>query len=174
MSEILVTQRLYVHYILIMALVSIQISSGATIYLPWNIVGGYTSDCTIGELYEGVKQGTIKIDFWAFPEKLREHSVGASIGRSKIDAFDSISINSPVSDAVSIFGRYIKFELHEPTADLKARATSGSVQGDEESQPRTNAFDVLISASRKTSLPPLFPEDNKVQSQKRVMHNRVL
>ena len=80
-------------------LFSIQISCGATVHLPWNIVGGYTSDCTIKDLY----------DFWTFPEKLVEFKVTASIGRSKVDNFDSISISSPVSEGAA--GNWLFFFL---------------------------------------------------------------
>ena len=52
-----------------MALVSVQISSGAVVHLPWNIVGEYNSSCTLGELYESIKTGSIPIDMWEFPSK---------------------------------------------------------------------------------------------------------
>ena len=38
--------------------ISIQISSGATVHLSWNIIGGYEKDCTIAELYNGIKSGS--------------------------------------------------------------------------------------------------------------------
>ena len=62
-----------------MSLISIQISSGATVHLSWNIIGGYEKDCTIAELYNGIKSGFISIDFWSFPDKLSNHDVGALI-----------------------------------------------------------------------------------------------
>ena len=40
-----------------MSQISTQISSGATVHLSWNIIGGYEKDCTIAELYNGIKSG---------------------------------------------------------------------------------------------------------------------
>ena len=96
-----------------MSQISIQISSGATVHLSWNIIGGYEKDCTIAELYNGIKSGSISIDFWSFLDKLSNHNVSVSIGRSKVDTFDIISVNTSLSVAISTFGRYIKLELHK-------------------------------------------------------------
>ena len=39
-----------------MALVSVQISSGAVVHLPWNIVGEYNSSCKyMPRLFEEIK-----------------------------------------------------------------------------------------------------------------------
>ena len=96
-----------------MSLISIQILSGATVHLSWNIIGSYKKDCTIDELYNGIKSGSISIDFWYFPDKLSNHDVGTSIGCSKVDTFDIISVNTSLSEAISTFGRYNKLELHK-------------------------------------------------------------
>ena len=93
-----------------MSLIYIQISSGATVHLSWNIIGGYEKDCTIAELYNGIKSGFISINFWSFPDKLSNHDVGVLIGRSKVDTFNRISVNTSLTEAMSTFGRYIKLE----------------------------------------------------------------
>ena len=41
-----------------MSQMSTQISSGATVHLSWNIIDGYEKDCTIAELYNGIKSGS--------------------------------------------------------------------------------------------------------------------
>ena len=41
-----------------MSQISTQISSGATVHLSWNIIGGYEKDCTIAELYNSIKSGS--------------------------------------------------------------------------------------------------------------------
>ena len=96
-----------------MSLISIQISSRVTVHLSWNIIGSYEKDCTIAELYNGIKSGSISIDFWSFPDKLSNHDLGASIRRSEVDIFNRISVNTSLSEAISTFGRYIKLELHK-------------------------------------------------------------
>ena len=96
-----------------MSLISIQISSGVTVHLSWNIIGGYEKDCTTAELYNGIKSGSVSIDFWSFPDKLSNHDVGVSIGRSKWTQFDRISVSISLSEAISTFGRYIKLEPHK-------------------------------------------------------------
>ena len=143
-----------------MSLISIQISSGATVHLPWNIIGGYEKDCTIAELYSGIKSGAICIDFWSFPDKLSNYDVGASIGRSKVDTFDRISVNTSISEAISTFGRYIKLELHKPDSKDSIASSCTSSTSSNESKSM-NAFEVLKQASRKLSLPEQYPEDTK-------------
>ena len=39
-----------------MALVAVQISSGAVLHLPWSTLGKYNSSCSLGELYESIKK----------------------------------------------------------------------------------------------------------------------
>ena len=114
-----------------MALVLVQISSRAVVQLPWNIIGEYNSSCTLGELYESIKTGSIPIDMWEFPSKFDRYLVSAAIGKSKTDTFDRISVNSRVSEAVAALGRCIRFELHKPDDNSNDNAcTSTSQSGD--------------------------------------------
>ena len=96
-----------------MSLISVHISFGAMVHLSWNIIGGYKKDCTIAQLYNSIKSGSIGIGFWSFLAKLSNHDVDASIGRSKVDTFDRISVNTSLSEAISTFVRYIKLELYK-------------------------------------------------------------
>ena len=93
-----------------MSLISIQISSVATVHLSWNIIGCYKKDYTTAN---GIKSGSISIDFWSFPDKLSNHDVSASIGRSKVDTFDRISVNTSLSEAM----------VYQPLVDLGAAQT---------------------------------------------------
>ena len=97
-----------------MSLVSVQITCGAIVVLPWNIIGGYSESSSLGELYEAIKDGTLKVDFWNMSPKYNDYLISTSIGRSKTDSFDNISANVSVLDATSTFGRYIMYKLHKP------------------------------------------------------------
>ena len=77
------------------------------------MIGDYEKDCTIAELYNGIKSGSISINFWSFLDKLSNHDVGVSVGCSKVDTFDRISFNTSLSEAILTFGRYVKLELHK-------------------------------------------------------------
>ena len=44
-----------------MSQISTQISSGATVHLSWNIIGGYEKNCTIAELYNGINSVCVEV-----------------------------------------------------------------------------------------------------------------
>ena len=78
-----------------MSQISTQISSGATVHLSWNIIGGYEKDCTTAELYNGIKSGSE-----VSTDELSNHDVSASIGHPTVDTFDRISVNTSLSEAI--------------------------------------------------------------------------
>ena len=94
------------------SLLSCQISVGATIILPWNIVGGYSTGASVGDLYTSICNGSVGTG-WELPAKYKDFSVKASIERSKTDSFDNVMLSVSVSEAVASFGRYLRFNLVE-------------------------------------------------------------
>ena len=47
------------------------------------------------------------------PSTVKDFSVKASIGRSETDSFDNVMLFVSVSEAVALFGRYLRFSLVE-------------------------------------------------------------
>ena len=82
------------------SLLSCQISVGATIILPSNIVGGYSTGASVGDLYTSICNGSVGTG-WELPAKYKDFSVKASIGRSKTDSFDNVMLSVSVSEAAS-------------------------------------------------------------------------
>ena len=76
----------------------------------------------------------------------------ASIGRSKTDFFDNVMLSVSVSEAVALFGRYLRFNLVEQS-DNNNNSTLNVNDQSPSMQSKRSAFEVLMTSSRKTSLP---------------------
>ena len=114
------------------SLLSCQICVGATIILPWNIVGGYSTGASVGDLYTSICNGSVGTG-WELPAKYKDFSVKASIRRSKTDSFDNVMLSVSVLEAVALFGRYLRFNLVEQSdnnnnSTLNVNDQSPSVQ----------------------------------------------
>lgn len=163
-----------------MALISAQIRKGSTVLLPWHIVGGFSEGCTMLELFQSIKNGSIDLGTWVFPEKLRDLPITVSVGKSKTDAFDNVMANMNVVQTVSLFGHYVRFNLVEDKDQKRSTACempseSGTEDsGAESGKAKRNAFEVLISGARKLSLPEPYAADGDIVNNKRVLYNRVL
>lgn len=105
-----------------MALISAQIRKGSTVLLPWHIVGGFSEGCTMLELFQSIKNGSIDLGTWVFPEKLRDLPITVSVGKSKTDAFDNVMANMNVVQTVSLFGHYVRFNLVEDKDQKRSTA----------------------------------------------------
>lgn len=96
-----------------MSLLSAQIVNGTNIILPWSITGGFSESCTVGEFYDDLKGGKLNLSFFTFPEKLSNSTCTTEVGRSKNDSFDRVMPVLRLAEEVSLFGRYIRFSLHQ-------------------------------------------------------------
>ena len=74
--------------------------------------GGYSTGASVGDLYTSICNGSVGTG-WELPAKYKDFSVKASIGRSKTDSFDNVMLSFSVSEAVALFGRYLRFNLVE-------------------------------------------------------------
>ena len=152
------------------SLLSCQISLWATIILPWNIVGGYSTGASVGDLYTSICNGSVGTG-WA--AKYKDFSVKASIGRSKTDSFDNVKLSVSVSEAVALFGRYLRFNLIEQS-DNNNNSTLNVNDQSPSMQSKRSAFEVLMTSCRKTSLPEPYAEDTSIPINKRLVFNKVL
>ena len=154
------------------SLLSCQITVGATIILPWNIVGGYSTGASVGDLYTSICNGSVWTG-WELPAKYKNFSVKASIGRSKTDSFDNVMLSVSVSEAVALFGRYQRFNLVEQS-DNNNNSTLNVNDQSPSMQSKRSAFEVLMTSSRKTSLPEPYAEDTSIPNNKRLVFNKVI
>ena len=148
-----------------MSLLSAQIVNGSSVILPWSIIGGYSENCSAVEFYEDLIRGRLDLTFFTFPEKLLNSSYSIEVGRSKTDSFDRVMPSLRLSDVVSVFGRNIRFILHPNNEESCARSTI-----DVNNKEKTDAFKVLMIASKRLTLPSPVTEDNN----KRIVYNKVL
>ena len=79
---------------------------------PMEYSGGYSTGASVGNLYTSICNGSVGTG-WEFPAKYKDFSVKASIGRSKTDSFDNVMLSVSVSEAVALFGQYLRFNLVE-------------------------------------------------------------
>ena len=154
------------------SLLSCQISVGATIILPWNVVGGYSTGASVGYLYTSICNGSVGTG-WELPAKYKDFSSKASIGRSKTDSFDNVMLSVSVSEAVALFGQYLRFNLVEQS-DIYNNSTLNVDDQSPSMQSKCSAFEVLMTSSRKTSLPEPYAEDTSIPNNKRLVFNKVL
>ena len=144
-----------------------QISVGATIILPWNIVGGYSTGASVGDLKTSICNGSVGTG-WELPAKYKDFSFKASIGRSKTDSFDNVMLSVSVSEVVALFGRYLSFNLVEQS-DNNNNSTLNVNDQSPSMQSKRSAFEVLMTSSRKTSLPEPYAEDTSIPNNKRLV-----
>lgn len=74
------------------------------------------------ELFQSIKNGSIDLGTWVFPEKLRDLPITVSVGKSKTDAFDNVMANMNVVQTVSLFGHYVRFNLVEDKDQKRSTA----------------------------------------------------
>ena len=84
---------------------------------------------------------------WELPAKYKDVSVKASIGRSKTDSFDNVTLSVSVSEAVALFGRYLRFNLVEQS-DNNNNSTLNVNDQSPSMQIKRSAFEVLMTSSR--------------------------
>ena len=69
-----------------------------------------------------------------------------------------------VSEAVALFGRYLRFNLVEQI-DNNNNSTLNVNDQSPSMQSKRSAFEVLMTSSRKTSLPESYAEDTSIPKQ---------
>lgn len=74
------------------------------------------------ELFQSIKNGSIDLGTWVFPEKLRDLPITVSVGKSKTEAFDNVMANMNVVQTVSLFGHYVRFNLVEDKDQKRSTA----------------------------------------------------
>ena len=92
---------------------------------------------------------------------------------SKTDFFDNVMLSVSVSVAVALFGGYLRFNLVEQS-DNNNNSTVNVNDQSPSMQSKRSAFEVLMTSSRKTSLPEPYAEDTSIPNNKRLVFNRVL
>ena len=86
------------------SLVSCQVILSGKIIVPWTIQSVQSCDQTIKELYDVIKEDNTELS-----NKYEGYNCNTYIGKTKVE-FDKIVMNCKVSEAISNFGRYFKFE----------------------------------------------------------------
>ena len=84
-----------------------------------------------------------------------------------------IMLSVSVSEAVALFGRYLRFNLVEQS-DNNNNSTLNVNDQSPSMQSKRSAFEVLMISSRKTSLPEPYAEDTSIPNNKRLVFNKVL
>ena len=84
-----------------------------------------------------------------------------------------IMLSVSVSEAVALFGRYLRFNLVEQS-DNNNNSTLNVNDQSPSMQTKRSAFEVLMTSSRKTSLPEPYAEDTSIPNNKRLVFNKVL
>lgn len=136
-----------------MALISAQIRKGSTVLLPWHIVGGFSEGCTMLELFQSIKNGSIDLGTSVFPEKLRDLPITVSVGKSKTDAFDNVMANMNVVQTVSLFGHYVRFNLVEDKDQKRSTACEmPSESGTEDSGAESGTYSTMYLVSVKNHI----------------------
>ena len=78
-----------------------------------------------------------------------------------------------VSEAVALFGRYLRFNLVEQS-DNNNNSTLNVNDQSPSMQSKRSAFEVLMTSSHKTSLPEPYAEDTSIPNNKRLVFNKVV
>ena len=78
-----------------------------------------------------------------------------------------------VSEAIALFGRYLRFNLVEQSDNNKDSTLNVNDQSPS-MQSKRSAFEVLMTSSCKTSLPEPYAEDTSIPNNKRLVFNKVL
>ena len=79
-----------------------------------------------------------------------------------------IMLSVSVSEAVALFGRYLRFNLVEQS-DNNNNSTLNVIDQSPSMQSKRNSFEVIMTSSRKTSLPEPYAEDTSIPNNKRLV-----
>ena len=155
------------------SLLSCQISVGATIILPWNLRGGgFTVQGPLLAIFtllyamEALEQAGNYLPS-------TKTSLSKRQSDSKTESFDNVMLSVSVSEAVALFGRCLRFNLVEQS-DNNNNSTLNVNDQSPSMQSKRSAFEVLMTSSRKTSLPEPYAEDTSIPNNKRLVFNKVL
>ena len=119
-----------------------QIQSGKKVIIPWTIMSSFETSDTFATLYDKVAKKNNILKYALTTTKL---------GKSKAESFDNVELNVNVVDAVSTFGRFVRFYVESESDDIEhdkepaGDNTPGSA--------KMNAFSVLMNASKRLTLP---------------------
>lgn len=157
-----------------MSILSFQIQNGHKVIVPWTIISSFSVTDTFADLFKSVCEKNSLERFVLLKCK---------IGRSKVENGDDVEINVRVSEAVAIFGRYVRFLVGDESIGPEQLdpGTSKNTQSSQQIGDATNlsqkqnAFSVLMQASKKLLLPDKYEvEDNKIRNNKRLLRNKVI
>ena len=155
------------------SLLSCQIICLGNNHPPIEYSGGYSTGASVGDLYTSICNGSVGSG-WELPAKYKDFSVKASIGRSirtPLTMSSCLLVSRKLR--VALFGRYLRFNLVEQS-DNNNNSTLNVNDQSPSMQSKRTAFEVLMTSSRKTSIPEPYAEDTSIPNNKRLVFNKVL